>query len=43
MPAAGGGLVNVRRVDVDKSVNPSQLWIGNNHGAALIRVEPLEP
>jgi virginiamycin B lyase len=34
---------NIRRVDVDKSVTPSQLWIGNNHGAALIRVEPLEP
>jgi len=34
---------NVRRVDVDKSVSPSQLWIGNNHGARLIRVEPLEP
>ena len=34
---------NIRRVDVDKSVNPSQLWVGNNHGAALIRVEPLEP
>jgi virginiamycin B lyase len=34
---------NIRRVDVNKSVNPSQLWIGNNHGAALIRVEPLEP
>ena len=34
---------NVRRVDVDKSVTPSQLWIGNNHGAALIKVEPLEP
>jgi virginiamycin B lyase len=34
---------NIRRVDVDKSVSPSQLWIGNNHGATLIRVEPLEP
>jgi virginiamycin B lyase len=34
---------NIRRVDVDKSVNPSQLWVGNNHGAALIKVEPLEP
>jgi streptogramin lyase len=34
---------NIRRVDVDKSVAPSHLWIGNNHGAALIRVEPLEP
>ena len=34
---------NIRRVDVDKSVNPSQLWIGNNHGATIIKVEPLEP
>jgi virginiamycin B lyase len=34
---------NIRRVDVDKTVNPSQLWVGNNHGAAIIRVEPLEP
>jgi streptogramin lyase len=34
---------NIRRVDVDKSANPSQLWVGNNHGAAIIRVEPLEP
>jgi len=34
---------NIRRVDVDKSVSPSQLWIGNNHGAAIIKVEPLEP
>jgi streptogramin lyase len=34
---------NIRRVDVDKSLNLSQLWVGNNHGAALIRVEPLEP
>jgi streptogramin lyase len=34
---------NIRRVDVDKSVNPSRLWIGSNHGATLIRVEPLEP
>jgi virginiamycin B lyase len=33
---------NIRRVDVDKSVNPSQLWIGNNHGATIVRVEPLE-
>jgi virginiamycin B lyase len=34
---------NIRRVDVDKSVIPSQLWVGNNHGAAIVRVEPLEP
>jgi len=34
---------NIRRVDVDKSVAPSQLWVGNNHKATLVRVEPLEP
>ena len=34
---------NIRRVDVDKSVSPSQLWVGNNHGASLVRVEPLDP
>jgi virginiamycin B lyase len=34
---------NIRRVDVDRSSNPSRLWIGNNHGATLIRVEPLDP
>ncbi|HYK79727.1 MAG TPA: carboxypeptidase regulatory-like domain-containing protein [Micropepsaceae bacterium] len=34
---------NIRRVDVDKSVAPSQLWVGNNHKATLVRVEPLDP
>jgi streptogramin lyase len=34
---------NIRRVDVDKSVAPSQLWVGNNHGATLVKVEPLDP
>ncbi len=34
---------NIRRVDVDKSVNPSQLWVGNNHKATVVKVEPLEP
>ena len=33
---------NVRRVDVDNSTNPPTFWIGNNHGAAIIKVEPLE-
>jgi hypothetical protein len=28
---------------VDKSVTPSQLWVGNNHKAQLVRVEPLDP
>jgi len=31
---------NIRRVDVDRSVNPSHLWIGNNHGATIIKVKP---
>jgi hypothetical protein len=34
---------NIRRVDVDKSVSPSRLWVGNNHGATLVKIEPLDP
>jgi streptogramin lyase len=34
---------NIRRVDVDKSVSPSRLWVGNNHKASLVRIEPLDP
>ena len=34
---------NIRRVDVDTTVSPSVLWVGNNHKATLVRVEPLEP
>jgi virginiamycin B lyase len=34
---------NIRRVDVDKSVSPSQMWVGNNHGASLVKIEPLDP
>lgn len=33
---------NIRRVDVDNSANPPTFWAGNNHGASLIKVEPLE-
>jgi streptogramin lyase len=33
---------NVRRVNVDNSVSPPAFWVGNNLGATLIRVEPLE-
>jgi streptogramin lyase len=33
---------NVRRVFVDNTVNPPVFWVGNNHGAALIKVEPQE-
>ena len=33
---------NIRRVFLDNSVNPPILWVGNNHGAAIVRVEPLD-
>jgi virginiamycin B lyase len=31
---------NVRRVFVDESTGKPVLWIGNNHGAAIVKVEP---
>jgi streptogramin lyase len=33
---------NIRRVFVEQTGPRPVLWIGNNHGAAIIRVEPLE-
>jgi virginiamycin B lyase len=33
---------NIRRVFVDDPKNPGTLWIGNNHGAAIVKVEPLD-
>src|SRR5438132_1999117 len=33
---------NIRRVYVDDSKNPGVLWIGNNHGASIVKVEPLD-
>ena len=33
---------NVRRVDVDNSTTPVTFWAGNNHGASIIKLEPLE-
>jgi streptogramin lyase len=33
---------NVRRVFVDNTVTPPVFWVGNNHGAALIKIEPLD-
>jgi virginiamycin B lyase len=33
---------NIRSVEVDKSTPLSTLWVGNNHGAKIIKVEPLE-
>ncbi len=33
---------NIRRVYVDDAKKPGTLWIGNNHGASIVKVEPLE-
>jgi virginiamycin B lyase len=33
---------NIRRVFVDDSTNPVTFWAGNNHGAEIIKLEPLD-
>jgi streptogramin lyase len=33
---------NVRRVNVDNSTNPPTFWVGNNLGASIVKLEPLE-
>jgi streptogramin lyase len=33
---------NIRRVWVDNTTNPVTLWVGNNHGASIVRVEPTQ-
>jgi virginiamycin B lyase len=33
---------NIRRVFVDNSTMPVSFWVGNNHGASIVKVEPLE-
>jgi virginiamycin B lyase len=33
---------NIRRVFVDNSTTPVTFWVGNNHGASIIKVEPLD-
>jgi streptogramin lyase len=33
---------NIRRVFVNNSTNPVTFWAGNNHGAAILRLEPLD-
>ncbi len=34
---------NVRRVWVDNRTTPVTFWVGNNHGASIVKLEPLEP
>jgi streptogramin lyase len=36
-------MTNVRRVNVDNSTNPPTFWVGNNLGASIIKIEPLQP
>jgi streptogramin lyase len=33
---------NVRRVFVDSSTTPVTFWVGSNHGAAIVKVEPMD-
>jgi hypothetical protein len=33
---------NIRRVFVDNSTTPVTFWTGNNHGASIIKLEPLD-
>jgi streptogramin lyase len=33
---------NVRRVFVDNSTTPVTFWVGNNNGASVIKLEPLD-
>jgi hypothetical protein len=34
---------NVRHVEVQKSGTFSSLWLGDQHGNTIVRVEPLAP
>jgi len=33
---------NIRRVFIDDTTTPVTFWAGNNHGAAIVKLEPLE-
>jgi streptogramin lyase len=33
---------NIRRVFVDNSTTPVTFWVGNDHGATIIKLEPLD-
>jgi streptogramin lyase len=33
---------NIRRVFVDNSTNPVTFWVGSNHGASIVKLEPLD-
>ena len=33
---------NIRRVFVDNSTTPVTFWVGSNHGASIVKVEPID-
>jgi streptogramin lyase len=33
---------NIRRVFVDNSTTPVTFWVGSNHGASIVKLEPLD-
>lgn len=33
---------NMRRLFADNSTTPATIWVGSNHGAAIVKVEPLD-
>jgi streptogramin lyase len=33
---------NIRRVFVDNSTHPVTFWAGNNHGAEIVRLQPVD-
>jgi streptogramin lyase len=33
---------NIRRVFVDNSTTPVSFWVGNNHGASIVKLEPMD-
>ena len=33
---------NIRRVHIDNSTTPVTFWVGSNHGASIVKLEPLD-
>ena len=33
---------NMRRVFIDNTTEPPTFWVGSNHGASIIKLEPLD-
>jgi len=33
---------NIRRIFIDDTTTPATFWAGNNHHAAIVKLEPLD-